>query len=68
MIGAIATLVGYTRKPKATFFLKHPVKAIRIKKFQHDVKDTITSQRFILGISAAAVALPLGFWLGRKLM
>ncbi len=66
MFGAMATVVGYARKPKATYYLRHPVKAVRIQRFRNDVKETFTPQRIALGLGAAAVAVPLGVWLGRK--
>ncbi len=67
MFGAVVNAVGYARKPKATFVLRHPVRAVRIMKFRHDVKETFTPRRIALGIGAAAVMVPLGYWLGRKM-
>lgn len=67
MFGAVVNAVGYARKPKATFVLKHPVRAVRIMRFRRDVKEAFTARRLALGIGAAAVAAPLGYWLGRKL-
>ncbi len=67
MFGAMATMVGYARKPKATFILKHPVKAVRILKFRHDVRETLAPRRVALGLGAAALAVPLGVWLGRRI-
>lgn len=67
-MGAISTLAGYATKPKASFALRHPVRAIRVRRFRNNLKETFTPQRVALGLGAAAVAVPLGFWLGRKLM
>lgn len=67
MLGAVATMVGYARKPKPTFFLRHPVRAVRIMRFRHGVREAFTPRRVALGLGAAAVAVPVGMWLGRKL-
>src|SRR5690606_7509244 len=39
LFGAVTTMLGYARKPKAKFILRHPIKAVRIMKFRHDVKE-----------------------------
>jgi hypothetical protein len=66
MFGAITNLVSYARKPRAALFLRHPVKAIRIARFRHDLKEAVTPRRLAIGIGAAAVAVPFGIWLGRR--
>ncbi|HEX7119754.1 MAG TPA: hypothetical protein VF212_13265 [Longimicrobiales bacterium] len=67
MFGAVVNAIGYARKPKATFVLKHPVKAVKILKFRHDVKETFSARRIALGLGAATLAVPLGMWIGRKI-
>lgn len=67
MFGAVVNAVGYARKPKATFFMIHPVRALKTMKFRREVKHAFTPRRIALGIGAAAVAVPLGYWLGRRL-
>lgn len=66
LFGAVTTMLGYARKPKAKFILRHPIKAVRIMKFRHDVKEAFTPQRIALGVGAAALAVPVGVWVGRK--
>lgn len=66
MLGAIATVVAYTRKPKPTYVLRHPVQAVRIMKFRHDVREAFTPGRIAVGLGVAALAVPLGLWLGRR--
>lgn len=67
MLGAITTMASYATMPKPTFYMKHPIKAMRVRRFRNNVKDTVTSQRFLLGLGAAAVAVPLGLWAGRRI-
>lgn len=67
MFGAVVNAVGYVRKPGAAFVVKHPVRAVRIMRFRRNVRDTFTARRIALGLGAAAVAVPVGYWLGRRL-
>lgn len=67
MFGAVVNAVGYARKPKATFVMRHPVRTFRIMKFRREMKHAFTPRRIALGIGAAAVAVPLGYWLGRRM-
>lgn len=66
MLDGVKTLVSYTRRPKTTYFLKHPVKAIRIARARHDIKEAFQPRRVAIGLGAAALAVPLGLWIGRK--
>jgi len=67
VFGAVVSAIGYAGKPKATFILRHPVRSFKIMKFRRGVKHTMTSRRIALGIGAAAVAVPLGYLLGRRM-
>lgn len=66
MIGTIFKAIAYSKAPRATFTMLHPGKAVRFRKFQWDMKNAYAPRVSALG--AAAVALPLGLWLGRKRM
>jgi hypothetical protein len=66
MFGGVKRLARYSRRPKTTFFLRHPVKAIRIAKMRHDVKEAFQPKRVAIGLGAAALAVPVGLWIGRK--
>jgi hypothetical protein len=66
MFSGVKTLVRYTKKPRTTFFLKHPIKAIRVARMRHDLKEAFQPRRVAIGLGAAAVAVPLGLWIGRK--
>lgn len=64
MIGAIFKAIAYSKAPRTTFAMLHPGKAVRYRKFQWDMKNAYAPRVSALG--AAALALPLGLWLGRK--
>lgn len=65
MIGRIATLVGYSKAPKATFVLKHPVKGTRMFLAARGAKGLVTGRTgLVLG---AMAALPLGMWAASRL-
>ena len=70
----IAKGVGYTMAPKATFAALHPKKAVYAKAAMWLI-DRVTPERrrthkrsIAAGIGAAAMTIPLGLWLGRRLM
>ena len=65
MLGMIASLYSYRTAPKATFFLKHPGKAIQARRTWSRLTGD-TARNIALGVGAAAVAVPLGLWLGSK--
>jgi len=58
MLRRVMTLIGYSKAPKATFVLKHPVKGTAAL-----LAAKGTSRGTKVGLGAAAVALPLGVWL-----
>lgn len=63
MVGSLLRMVAYRKAPKTTFAVMHPGKALRLKKFRWDMKHAYAPRVTALG--AAALALPIGLWLGR---
>ena len=59
MIGRIASLVGYSKAPKATFMLKHPVKGTRAYIASRRARRVSGRTGLVLG---AIAALPVGVW------
>lgn len=57
--------LAYTVAPKTTFTVRHPRAALRWKTTRYALRHSLAPR--ISGAAAAAVALPLGIWLGRKL-
>lgn len=64
MIGTIARTYAYTKAPKTTFVALHPKKALRLRKMQYDMRHAYAPR--IAALGALAVALPLGYALGRS--
>lgn len=64
MIGTLLKAVAYSRAPRTTFTVLHPAKAVLFRKFRWDMRHAHAPRVTALG--AAALALPLGMWLGRK--
>lgn len=65
MIGRIATLVGYSKAPKATFVLKHPIKGTKMFLAARGAKGLVTGRTgLVLG---AMAALPLGMWAASRM-
>lgn len=66
---------SYVAAPKLTFAARNPKKAALVKAGQWAM-DRVTPNRrrntagrsALKGLGAAAVALPVGLWLGRKVM
>ena len=65
MIGTIARMYLYTKAPRTTFGIMHPVKSARIAKAKWDLRHAYAPR--VAAVGAAAVALPLGFLLGKAL-
>lgn len=63
MIRSIAKTVAYSKAPRTTFAVLHPKRAVRLKKMRYDLRHAYAPRVTALG--AAAVALPLGYLLGR---
>lgn len=64
MIGTLFKAIAYSKAPRATFTMLHPGKAVRFRKFQWDMRHAYAPR--VTALSAAALALPVGLWLGRK--
>lgn len=64
MVRTILKMAAYSKAPKTTFAVMHPRKAARMKKFGWDMKHAPAPR--VSAIGAAALALPIGLWLGRR--
>jgi hypothetical protein len=64
MVRSILKAAAYAKAPKTTFAVLHPKKAVKLGKFRWDMKHAPAPRVSALG--AAALALPLGIWLGRR--
>ena len=64
MIGTLLKLFAYSKAPRTTFTMLHPTKAVLFRKFQWDMRHAYAPRVTALG--AAALALPVGLWLGRR--
>lgn len=66
MLGNIATMVSYRRSPRTSFAMKHPVRTVRLLRAKRNMKKAVTSPKIALTVGAAALAIPLGFWIGSR--
>ena len=64
MIGTALKLIAYSKAPRATFTLRHPVKAVRLKKMTWDMRHAYAPR--IAALGAAALAVPIGLWIGGR--
>lgn len=63
MIGMIAKTYAYTRAPRTTFAVLHPKKALKARMLGWELRHTYAPRVAALG--AVALALPVGYFLGR---
>jgi hypothetical protein len=63
MVGKILKYYAIARAPKLAYSASHPRKAARLGKAAWDLKHALAPRA--VGIAALAVALPVGFMLGR---
>ncbi len=63
MLKQAAIGLAYSRAPKITFALRHPRTALRLKALSWQLRRSAAPR--MAGIAALAVALPIGWWLGR---
>lgn len=61
-----ALALAYMKAPRTTLALRHPRIAIRLTMLRWQLRKS-TAPR-LAGAAAAAVALPLGWWLGRSVV
>lgn len=64
MIGTIAKTFAYTKAPRKTFAVLHPKRAAKLRRLRYDFRHAYAPRLAAAGV--AALALPLGFLLGRK--
>lgn len=64
MIGTLLKVLAYSKAPRTTFTMLHPTKAVLFRKFQWDMRHAYAPR--ITALGAAALALPVGLWLGRR--
>ena len=63
MIGKVAKYYAISRAPRLAFSVSHPKKAARLAKARWDLEHAWAPR--VTGVVALALALPLGFMLGR---
>jgi hypothetical protein len=62
MFGKLAKTIAYVRAPRATFVLRHPVKAVKAYRLRRKLMK-VTGPRIALG--AAVLAVPVGIAVAR---
>ena len=63
MIGKVIKYYAYSQAPRLTYTVRHPKNAARLAKTGWDLKHAWAPR--VTGIAALAVALPLGYLLGK---
>jgi hypothetical protein len=63
MIGKVIKYYAYSQAPRLTYTVRHPKNAARLAKTGWDLKHAWAPR--ITGVAALAVALPLGYLLGK---
>lgn len=64
MLKQAAIGLAYSRAPKLTFAIRHPRTALRLKALSWQLRRSAAPR--VAGIAALAIALPIGWWLGRR--
>lgn len=69
MLKKLASLVGYTKAPRATYLLKHPVKGPKNLLALRGAKSLMKTRGAAIaaGVAAGAAALPLALMARKKL-
>jgi type II secretory pathway component PulM len=62
MLAGITKLVGYTKAPKATYMMLHPIRGVRQWRASRQPRNRAT----LAGAGAAVLALPVGLWLALR--
>jgi hypothetical protein len=65
MVGKVIKYYAYIRAPKLTYSVMHPKNAARLAKTSWDLKHAWAPR--LTGAAAMAVALPLGYIVGKKI-
>ena len=63
MVGTLLKAFAYYKAPRLTYTVRHPRNAARLAKTGWDLKHAWAPRA--TGIAAAAIALPLGYIVGR---
>jgi hypothetical protein len=63
MVGTLLKAFAYYKAPRLTYTVRHPKHAARLAKTGWDLKHAWAPRA--TGIAAAAIALPLGYMIGR---
>jgi hypothetical protein len=63
MIRTAVKTYAYSKAPRATFALMHPKQAVKLRKLRRDMRHAYAPR--IAALAALAVALPVGYVLGR---
>ena len=64
MIGTLLKAVAYSKAPRTTFTVLHPARAVQFRKLKWDMRHAPAPR--LTAVGAAALALPIGLWLGRR--
>jgi hypothetical protein len=64
MIGTIAKTYAYAKAPRTTFAALHPKQAVKLGLLKWEIRHAYGAR--VAAIGVAAVALPLGYLLGRR--
>jgi hypothetical protein len=62
MIARIGKLVGYTKAPRATYVVRHPIKGVRRMRAARRSVNRLA----VAGAGAAVLAVPIGAFLLRR--
>jgi hypothetical protein len=64
MIRNVLRMYAYSKAPRATFMIRHPVQAYRLRRVRRTLKNGAPKA---LAVGAGVAALPLTLALGRKI-
>jgi hypothetical protein len=64
MLGTLVKAYAYRKAPRTTFTLLHPKQAVKVRRLRWDMRHAYAPR--VAAVGALAVALPLGYALGRR--
>ena len=67
MLGNLARITTFARAPKKTYVMRHPIRSVRMMKRRQAIRHAVTDPR-AFALMEAVAAVPVGIWLGRKLL